>query len=102
MIDAGSSGPSSVQQAFFQEFEKNYSEILPKITGMVESDFRLPESITDFALTHRLAGLTIPKMTAESVHWELWFEQIDTSQWGYAVTVCMIDNVPEPGIGISA
>jgi hypothetical protein len=102
MIDAGIGGPSLAQRAFFQQFEKDYAAILPRITRMVEADFRLPESITDFALTHRLAGLTIPPITTELLNWELWFEQADTSQWGYTVIVEMLNDVPQPGIGISA
>jgi len=102
MIDAGNDGPSSAQRLFFQQLEKDYAAILPQINRIVEADFRRPEYITGFVLTHRLAGLTIPSITTKPVNWELWFEQADTSQWGYTVTVDMVDNVPQSGIGISA
>ncbi|GAA4025422.1 hypothetical protein GCM10022409_06760 [Hymenobacter glaciei] len=85
MIDAENANMLLAQRAFFQRFEKLYVEVLLKISLMVESDFRLKDiasPIIDFESTHRLAGLTIPQQASGPVEWELWFEQIDTSNWG--------------------
>lgn len=103
MIDGDSVGPSVAQRAFFQKFEKAYADVLPKITVVAESDSRLPtHPIIHFESTHHLAGLSIPQLTDAPAEWELWFEPIDNSQWGYTITVDMIDDLPQPGIGISA
>lgn len=105
MIDADMANPSRPQRAFYQKFESQYAEVLFQISFIVKSDSQLlgvDSKITSFESTHRLAGLTIPRLTDEPVKWELWFEPIDNSHWGYTITVDMIDNIPQPGIGISA
>ncbi|MBU6121128.1 hypothetical protein [Hymenobacter siberiensis] len=105
MIDAESTSSLLAQCSFFKQFEELYSEVLQKIRLIVESEVQwmaLDVPIIDFEMTHRLAGLTIPQLTSKPVKWELWFEPVDTQQWGYTVIVDMIDNIPQPGIGISA
>lgn len=105
MIDADRTGPTLAQRGFFQRFEKQYIELLPEISALVEVEFKhlvLDFPIENFESTHRLSGLSIPRLNAEPVEWELWFEPIDESTWGYTVTVCMHDDIPQPGIGISS
>ncbi|MBH8560586.1 hypothetical protein [Hymenobacter negativus] len=106
MIDtADATGPSRTQQAFFQQFEQIYASILPEIVRVIENDSRLLAAgspFVNFTSTHRLAGITIPERASSAVSWEIWFEPIDTSQWGYSVSVDMIGDVPQAGIGISA
>jgi hypothetical protein len=79
--------------------------LLPKISHIVASDFRLMAGdfpVINLELAHRLAGLTIPQLISGPIEWELWVEPIDTSNWGYTIIVDMIDDVPQPAIGFSA
>lgn len=98
-------GPTLTQRTFFQQVEQLYAGLLPEIIATVENDSQLlaiGSSFVGFASTHRLAGIAIPASTSPPVNWEIWFEPIDTSHWGYSVLVDMVDDIPQEGIGISA
>jgi hypothetical protein len=106
MIDiADTAGPIVAQRAFFQRFVQLYATLLPEIIAVVEQDSSLHASgisFIGFASTHRLAGITIPELNKTPVEWDIWFEPIDTTNWGYSVEVRMVDDTPQVGIGISA
>ena len=88
MLDAtDTNGPTQAQREFFQHFEQVYKTVLPFIIAVVENAPRLLAQGTpliNFVSTHRLAGITIPVLGEASVEWDMWFEPIDTSQWGYS------------------
>ena len=106
MLDtADTNGPTLAQREFFQHFEQVYASLLPFIIAVVENDSQLLAAGTpliNFASTHRLAGISIPELSKASVEWDMWFEPLDTSHWGYSVQVDMVNDVPQAGIGISA
>lgn len=102
-INSDSSGPTPSQRAFFRHVAERYVDLLPKISAQVEAELRqlkLDYALTNFESTYSLAGMTIPQLNTSPVEWELWFELLDVSTWGYTLTVSMLDDAPQ-GIGIS-
>lgn len=78
-IAADKSGPTSGQQQFYEELQKNFSHYLAKIIPLIEDEFRnwKPDfSIRDFSKEFSLVVVTIPRTDIQPLIWDLAFTTI--------------------------
>jgi hypothetical protein len=72
-------GPTVEQRDFFNKIQDSYDEIIAKVSPIVEDEFKNWKDdfkILDFKKEVRLVAVTIPRIQARPLIWDMSFESI--------------------------
>ncbi len=79
LIIADSSGPSLQQREFYTQIETKYKGLVSNARPLIEQEFknwRENFEIQDFEKEFRLVSLSIPRLDAKEIRWDMYFETV--------------------------
>lgn len=96
LVDGDIIGPTKEQRDFYKKIEDSYDEIIAKISPLIEQEFRNWKEdfeIKDFRKEFTPIGLSIPRLTAEVIAWNISFNTIHDRN--HQITVDLENFEPE-------
>jgi hypothetical protein len=96
LIQADASGPTESQRAFYQNLQTNFDKFANKMKRLIEDEFRnwQPDfEISDFRKEFTLVCISIPRLDAAPVRWELAFNTIHDRN--HLVTIDFVGDEPQ-------
>jgi hypothetical protein len=95
-IQADPFGPTEGQRSFYQNLQSNFNAYAAKMKPLIENEFRnwQPDfAIKDFNKEFALVSVSIPRLDAKPVRWELAFETIHDQN--HLFTIDFTDDEPQ-------